>query len=154
MSNNSNGSHFSLNRLSSFVIVSIVLAIGIAIGTLITFRAGANGPGDSQLKISTGGKPVAGGAALSLSQAFVEVTSTIESSVVNINTEEVVRVSSRRGIAPLNRTLVDSISSRTCSGCFKNPPVPRARADSGGLPQYRAASRQERPPLCRRPQEI
>jgi serine protease Do len=70
--------------------VLFVLTLGIGIGTLITYRAGAGGPGDSQLKIQTDGKPLVGDAVLSLSQAFEEVARRVEPAVVNINTEEVV----------------------------------------------------------------
>ncbi len=85
------------NRLVSFFMVFLVLTLGIGIGTLITYRAGAQGPGDSQLKIQSDGKPPAGSAAVSLSQAFEEVAKRVEPAVVNINTEEVVRVRAFRG---------------------------------------------------------
>src|SRR5213593_3118850 len=88
-------------RLVSFLMVLFVLTLGIGIGSLISYRAGAVAPRDSQLKIQTDSKPVVGGAALALSQAFAEVASRVEPAVVNINTEEVVKVtrgrSSRRG---------------------------------------------------------
>ncbi|HYK87506.1 MAG TPA: trypsin-like peptidase domain-containing protein [Acidobacteriota bacterium] len=80
------------NRLISILMVFLVLTLGIGIGTLITYRAGAQGPGDSQLKIQTDGKPLVGGAVLTLSQAFEEVAKRVEPAVVNINTEEVVRL--------------------------------------------------------------
>jgi len=80
----------SSKRLFSFLMVLFVLALGIAIGTLISYRVDATGPGDSQLEMQTGGKPVAGGAVLALSQAFEEVSSRVERCVVNINTEELV----------------------------------------------------------------
>ena len=77
-------------RLFSFVMVLFVLALGIGIGTLISSRVDATGPGDSQLQMQSDGKPVAGGAILALSKAFEEAAMRIEPSVVNINTEEVV----------------------------------------------------------------
>jgi serine protease Do len=83
-------------RLLSFFMVFLVLAIGIGIGTLISYRVGATGAGDSQLKIQTDGKPVVGGAALALSQAFEEVANTVKPAVVNINTEEIIKISRRR----------------------------------------------------------
>ena len=83
-------------RLLSFLMVFLVLAIGIGIGTLISYRVGATGAGDSQLKIQTDGKPVVGGAALALSQAFEEVANTVKPAVVNINTEEIIKLSRRR----------------------------------------------------------
>jgi serine protease Do len=83
-------------RLVSFFMVLFILTLGIGIGTLITYRVGAVGQGGSQLKIQTDGKPVAGSAVLALSQAFAEVAKHVEPAVVNINTEEVVRVSRRR----------------------------------------------------------
>ena len=83
-------------RLVSFLMVLFVLTLGIGIGSLISYRAGAVAPRDSQLKIQTDSKPVVGGAALALSQAFAEVASRVEPAVVNINTEEVVKVTQRR----------------------------------------------------------
>src|SRR5213593_4273162 len=83
-------------RLVSFLMVLFVLTLGIGIGSLISYRAGAVAPRDSQLKIQTDSKPVVGGAALALSQAFAEVASRVEPAVVNINTEEVVKVTQRQ----------------------------------------------------------
>ena len=77
-------------RLVNFLMVFLVLALGITIGTLISYRVDATGPGDSQLQMQSDGKPVAGGAVLALSQAFEEVSSRLAPSVVNINTEEIV----------------------------------------------------------------
>src|SRR5512143_1255977 len=77
-------------RLFTFLMVLFVLALGIGIGTLISHRVDATGPGDSQLQMQSDGKPVVGGAFLALSQAFEEVSNRIEPSVVNINTEEIV----------------------------------------------------------------
>lgn len=84
-------------RAVSFVMVFAVLALGIGIGTLISYRVDATGPGDSQLKIQTGGKPIASPAVLQLSQAFDDVAKRVEPAVVNINTEEVVQMRQRRG---------------------------------------------------------
>jgi serine protease Do len=84
----------------SFFVVLFILFLGIGIGTLVTYRAGAGAPADSQLKIQTDGKPLVGGAILALSQAFEEVTKRVGPAVVNINTEEVVRLSGRGGRAP------------------------------------------------------
>src|SRR5688572_10400002 len=81
----------SRKGLLSFFMVLFILALGIGIGTLITYRVGALGPGDSQLKIQTASKPLVGGAAMALSQAFEEVSTLVEPAVVNINTEEVVK---------------------------------------------------------------
>ena len=77
-------------RLFSFLMVLFVLALGIAIGTLISYRVDATGPGDSQLQMQSDGKPLVEGAFLSLSKAFEEVANRVEPSVVNINTEEIV----------------------------------------------------------------
>jgi serine protease Do len=82
-------------RMISFLMVLFTLTLGIGIGTLITYQVGAAGSGGSQLKIQTDGKPLVSGSVLQLSQAFEEVTKRIEPAVVNINTEEVVKV--RRG---------------------------------------------------------
>ncbi len=80
-------------RLFSVLMVLFVLGLGITIGTLISYRVDATGPGDSQLQMQSDGKPVAGGAVLALSQAFEEASSRIEPCVVNINTEEIVNPS-------------------------------------------------------------
>ncbi len=77
-------------RIFSLLMVLFVLALGITIGTLISYHVGATGPGDSQLQIQNDGKPVAGGAFQALSQGFEEVATRIEPCVVNINTEELV----------------------------------------------------------------
>jgi serine protease Do len=77
-------------RLFNFLMVLFVLALGIAIGTLISYHVNATGPGDSQLQMQPDGKPIASGAVLALSQAFEEVSSRVEPCVVNINTEEMV----------------------------------------------------------------
>lgn len=73
-------------RLVNFLVILVVLALGIGIGTLISYRVDATGP-DSQLQIQSEGKPVAGGAFMALSRAFEEVSNTVEPTVVNINTE-------------------------------------------------------------------
>lgn len=96
MTNEANEMPKTRKHLVPFLIVFFVLCLGIGIGTLITNRVGAIGQGGSQLKIQTGGKPLAGGAVLSLSQAFVDVSKMVEPAVVNINTEEIVRVTRRR----------------------------------------------------------
>jgi serine protease Do len=83
-------------RVLTFLIILFVLGAGIGIGTLITYRVGATGPGDSQLKVQTDGKPLIGNAVLGLSQAFADVAKRVEPAVVNINTEEVVKVSNRQ----------------------------------------------------------
>src|SRR5437764_224552 len=83
-------------HLVNFLMVLFVLTLGIGIGSLVSYRAGAVAPGDSQLKIQADSKPLVGGAALALSQAFSEVASRVEPSVVNINTEEVIKVTQRR----------------------------------------------------------
>jgi len=72
-----------------FLMVLLVLALGIGIGTLITGRAGATGPGDSQLEMPPAGKPV-GGPLQAFSQAFEEVSNSVSPAVVNINVEEIV----------------------------------------------------------------
>jgi serine protease Do len=84
-------------RLLGFLMVLFVLALGIGIGTLISYRVDATGPADSQLQMQTGGKPVAGGAFLAMSQAFDEAAKRIEPAVVNINTEELI---TRRQMMP------------------------------------------------------
>jgi serine protease Do len=83
-------------RLFGFLMVLFVLGLGIGIGTIISHRVDATGPGDSQLQIQTDGKPLAGGAFLALSQAFEEVSKRVGPAVVNINTEEV--ITTRRSV--------------------------------------------------------
>ena len=71
------------------VMVLGILGLGIGIGSLITDRVDATGPGDSRLEMQEG-KPVVGDSVLSLSRAFEDVSSRVEPAVVNINTEEVI----------------------------------------------------------------
>jgi serine protease Do len=98
MENGLNGSRRTKGKhLVMFLMLLFVLAIGIGIGTLITNRVDAGGPGDSRLTIQSDGKPLVGSTALALSQAFEEVASRVDPAVVNINTEEIVRVNRRRG---------------------------------------------------------
>jgi serine protease Do len=82
-------------RAVFFLMVLFVLSLGIGIGTLITYRVGAIGPGDSQLKMQSGSKPLVGEEVLALSRAFEAVARAVEPAVVNINTEEMVRISRR-----------------------------------------------------------
>jgi serine protease Do len=77
-------------RLFSTLMILFVLAVGITIGTLISYKVDATGPADSQLQMPTDGKPAVSGPLMALSQAFEEVSNRIENSVVNINTEELV----------------------------------------------------------------
>jgi serine protease Do len=77
-------------RLFNALMVLFVLALGITIGTLISYKVDATGPADSQLQMQTEGGPVASGPLLALSQAFEEVSNRIENCVVNVNTEELV----------------------------------------------------------------
>jgi serine protease Do len=96
MSREPESGRMSGKRLVTILMVFLVLILGIGIGTIISYRVDAVAPGDSQLKIQTDGKPLVGSAVLALSQAFEEVSNRVESAVVNINTEEVVRRSQRR----------------------------------------------------------
>lgn len=90
MSNQPNESKRTGKRVLTFAMVLFVLALGIGIGTLISTRVDATGPGDSQLQMQTSSKPLAGSAVLALSQAFEDAALRVEPSVVNINTEELV----------------------------------------------------------------
>ena len=90
MADENGGRGNAYRHFVSFFVVLAVLGLGIGIGTLISYRVGAIGPGDSQLKIVSGTPAPAGGAAQALSQAFEEVAKRVGPSVVNINTEEVV----------------------------------------------------------------
>jgi len=84
-------------HLVSFFVVLLVLGLGIGIGTLITHQVVAVGPGDSQLKIQSGSPSAASSAVQALSVAFEEVAKRVGPAVVNINTEEVIRPTSRSG---------------------------------------------------------
>jgi serine protease Do len=112
-------------RLFTFLMVFFVLALGIGIGTLISYRVNATGPADSQLQMQTDGKPIVGGAVLALSQAFEEVSSRIEPCVVNINTEELVTPGQGRD-DPMN-----DIFRRFMPGPFPSEPVLRRSLGSG-----------------------
>lgn len=87
------------SHLVTFFVVLFVLSLGIGIGTLISHRVVAVGPGDSQLKIQSGGTSTANSGVLALSQAFEEVAKRVGPAVVNVNTEEVIsiRLGSGRG---------------------------------------------------------
>ena len=86
-------------RALGFIVILLVLALGIGIGTLITDRAAAVGPGDSQLQMSSSGKPV-GGPLQAFSQAFEEVSRSVSPAVVNINTEGTVTGNAQGGGIP------------------------------------------------------
>lgn len=95
------GSRNGGKRLFTFLMVLFVLALGITIGTLISDRVDATGPGDSQLQMQADGKPVVGGAFLELSKGFEEVARRIEPCVVNINTEEIVNPGQGMDMGPM-----------------------------------------------------
>ena len=84
-------------HLVSFFVVLFVLCLGIGIGTLITHHAVAMGPGDSQLKIQSGGTSLASPGIQAMSQAFEEVAKRVGPAVVNINTEAVIAITTRPG---------------------------------------------------------
>jgi len=86
-------------QIFGFLMVLLVLALGIGIGTLITNRAGATSPGDSQLQMPPDGKSV-GGPLQAFSQAFEEVAKIVSPAVVNINVEEVVSGQQGRLVIP------------------------------------------------------
>jgi serine protease Do len=100
MTNKGNESPRPGKHLLMFLMFLFVLTLGIGIGTLVTNPAGATGPGDSQLKIQADGKPVVGQSVLALSQAFEQVADRVAAAVVNVNTEEVVRIDPRRRGTP------------------------------------------------------
>jgi serine protease Do len=84
-------------HIVSFLVVLAVLGLGIGLGTIISDRVVATGPGDSQLKIQGGGQSLAPSGLLALSQAFEEVARRVGPAVVNINTAEVVSLTTRPG---------------------------------------------------------
>jgi serine protease Do len=87
-----------LRHVIAFSVILLVLGLGIGIGTLITNQVRATGPGDSQIKIQSGGGPsLANPNVLALSQAFEEVAKRIGPAVVNISTEQVIRTDPRSG---------------------------------------------------------
>ena len=81
-------------QIFGFLMILSVLVLGIFIGTLTTDRAGATGPGDSQLEMPPSAKPV-NGPLQAFSQAFAEVSKSVSPAVVNIDVEEI--VSGQRG---------------------------------------------------------
>ena len=98
MNNQTNEKGWSKKRVLGFLMVLFLLAVGIGIGTLITDRVSATGPGDSKLEMQPAGKPVSS-ALQAFSQAFVDVADHVGPAVVNINTEEIVS-RQNRGRAP------------------------------------------------------
>jgi serine protease Do len=116
-------------RLFGFLMVLFVLGLGIAVGTLVSNRVDATGPGDSQLQMQTNGKPVAGGAFLALSQAFEEVATRIEPSVVNINTEEVITNRGALGRNPDDP--MDNLFRRFFNGPLDQVPEQETRRSLG-----------------------
>jgi serine protease Do len=89
-------------RVLNFLMIFSILAMGVLMGTLVSYRVDATSPGDSQLQIQTDGKPVAGGAILALSRAFEEVSNRVAPSVVNINTEELLKTPEPDPDDPMN----------------------------------------------------
>lgn len=82
----------------SFCLILAVLGLGIGIGTIISHQVAATGPGDSQIKIQGGSAtPPANPSILALSQAFEDVAKRVGPAVVNISTEQVVRMSRGSG---------------------------------------------------------
>ena len=59
MSEQLKGSARSGKRILTVIMVLFVLALGIGIGTIISHRVDATGPGDSQLQMQSDSKPVA-----------------------------------------------------------------------------------------------
>ncbi|MBZ5494795.1 MAG: trypsin-like peptidase domain-containing protein [Acidobacteriia bacterium] len=94
-------------HLISFFVVLFVLGLGIGIGTLISRQVVATGPRDSQIKIQSSGTSLASSGVLALSQAFEEVAKRVGPAVVNINTEEVIRLSGRPGQGRNNPQMPD-----------------------------------------------
>ena len=107
-------------RLISFFMVLFVLTLGIGIGTLVSYRVGAVAPGDSQLRVQGDGKPLVGGAALALSQAFEEVARLVEPAVVNINTEAVIKRQTKKRETPEREDPMEDFFRRF----FNNPNLP------------------------------
>jgi serine protease Do len=107
-------------RLISFFMVLFVLTLGIGIGTLVSYRVSAVAPGDSQLRVQGDGKPLVGGAALALSQAFEEVARLVEPAVVNINTEVVVKRQTKKRETPEREDPMEDFFRRF----FNNPNLP------------------------------
>jgi serine protease Do len=103
------------------IMVLLVLVLGIGIGTLITDRAGATGPGDSQLQMQPAGKPV-GGPLQVLSQAFEDVSKSVSPAVVNITAEEIVSRQQGRSGAP---DLFEFFGSPFGGGRANPSPMPR-----------------------------
>ena len=86
------------NRLAYAVSILLTLAVGILIGTIISF--GVKGK-EGQNRISSDAAPLSVPAPRELSNAFSQIAKQLEPSVVNINTESVVK-SPRRRLRPGN----------------------------------------------------
>ena len=97
MNNQTNEKGWSKKRVLGFLMISLVLAVGIGIGTLTTDRVSATGPGDSKLEMQPAGKPI-NSALQAFSQAFEDVANHISPAVVNINTEEIISRQGRGGV--------------------------------------------------------
>jgi serine protease Do len=126
-----NKSVVTRKRLFGFLMILFVLVLGITIGTLISHRVDATGPGDSQLQMQTDGKPVAEGAFLALSQAFEEVATRVEPSVVNINTEEVITNRRQRMPGQIPDDPMNDLFRRFFDGPFGQMPEQQLRRSLG-----------------------
>jgi serine protease Do len=120
-------------KLVTFLMVLFILSLGIGIGTLITYQVGAVGQGGGQLKIQTDGKSAAGGAVQALPQAFAEVAKRVEPAVVNINTEEVVKVSRRRGSPGGQGEIPDDLLHRMLPNLPNMPEQYRSQSLGSGI---------------------
>ncbi len=106
MTHEPHGNNVSRHLVSFFVVLA-VLGLGIGIGTIISHRVVAVGPGDSQLKIQSGGASLVPSGVQALSQAFEDVAKRVGPAVVNINTEEVISIRTRPGTGRNNRQMPD-----------------------------------------------
>ena len=98
-----------------FFMILLVLALGISIGTLITDRASATGPGDSRLEMPLSDKPV-GGPLQAFSQIFEEVSKSVSPAVVNIYVEEIVSGQQVSSILPFGLDMEDDFFRRFFGG--------------------------------------
>ncbi len=90
MSNELEKSVLTGKSIVGVLAVLFVLALGIGIGTVVSYRVDATAPADSRLEIKKDGKPEASEALMALSKAFEDVSKRIAPAVVNIKTEEVI----------------------------------------------------------------
>jgi serine protease Do len=91
---------FKAHRWSSTLVVLLTLAVGILIGTVISF--GVKGQGQDKSGSSSGATPLTVPSPKQLSNQFTQIAKQLEPAVVNINTESTVQNPHRRRVPTPN----------------------------------------------------